>query len=749
MGSQRFRCQSTKELKDASSKLRSAKSEFGTSDCKTELDSLKSQVDLMVRNYDSLQRKYRKQLTLENERNAHTVQRIENEKSSLQAQLRELKATSRQEIQALSERLNTEKSASGRLDEKCASLERQWKCSVDEMNRQRAEFSKLELAYQNRQKELETMLDENNQESEIKAREIERLKLSLENKRSQLRRLSSDAASKESELVSSRDTLRRLEKAVARHLAVFDQDSNNSSPSSASLMQSENVRPAEFDRKLNTLEQKLNRSYQTLTDKIKDISRLESACQTASLTIQRLVRAKTLSIHQANSYEWSLKKAVERIKSIQQNFMEFEHVVLGKLEAVRDRAEKLYMNVSHARNGLTCQPLSVMFSSVSCEANPKEFCLTADGATQTHCANVAENLSLTDLLTHADDYNRTNITCATDVLANIRTFVDRKSAISEEVCHSIELDSELKQVDLKDQTQNVRSTQRRVNPTGREEELAASSETVPSFSHSQTLSRSFLTDSPSLDMSKSHRENINFANKMDNNSSVVADKLTRNGVLQSPSAIVIGAPDVVSYLNTETPNQQDSCLFPHIDKKAGCSNPEYSPSEYGDFVIKNPKDPAVIVPGLASGYNAPSGNKESRDNTSYVSEFVTEQTGEGSPDIRAATKERVLSAARSGSANYLRNSEQQCDNEIEQNGSERLTVVSPEPPSAPQASSTGQKRVSFMPTALYSAEDSVEDTDVYCLAARFLADEQQHSLLLENRIDAHLEALKKQVTICK
>ncbi|CAL8094883.1 unnamed protein product [Calicophoron daubneyi] len=225
----------------------------------------------MVRNYDSLQRKYRKQLTLENERNAHTVQRIENEKSSLQAQLRELKATSRQEIQALSERLNTEKSASGRLDEKCASLERQWKCSVDEMNRQRAEFSKLELAYQNRQKELETMLDENNQESEIKAREIERLKLSLENKRSQLRRLSSDAASKESELVSSRDTLRRLEKAVARHLAVFDQDSNNSSPSSASLMQSENVRPAEFDRKLNTLEQKLNRSYQTLTDKIKDI----------------------------------------------------------------------------------------------------------------------------------------------------------------------------------------------------------------------------------------------------------------------------------------------------------------------------------------------------------------------------------------------------------------------------------------------------------------------------------------------
>ncbi|KAF8563772.1 hypothetical protein P879_11079 [Paragonimus westermani] len=61
----------------------------------------------------------------------------------------------------------------------------------------------------------------------------------------------------------------------------------------------------------------------------------------------------------------------------------------------------------------------------------------------------------------------------------------------------------------------------------------------------------------------------------------------------------------------------------------------------------------------------------------------------------------------------------------------------------PQACSTAHKDTT-QPFRLAS-DDEEEDTNVYCLAAKFLANEQEHSLRLETQIDIHLEELRRQL----
>lgn len=64
---------------------------------------------------------------------------------------------------------------------------------------------------------------------------------------------------------------------------------------------------------------------------------------------------------------------------------------------------------------------------------------------------------------------------------------------------------------------------------------------------------------------------------------------------------------------------------------------------------------------------------------------------------------------------------------------------------APQIHSTALKRSPRIAHPAYDTEEEDEDTSVYCLAAKFLANEQEYSLRLEEQIDSHLAVLENQI----
>ncbi|KAA3682114.1 uncharacterized protein DEA37_0010132 [Paragonimus westermani] len=153
--------------------------------------------------------------------------------------------------------------ANVKLKAQCDDLQAQLQTIANELENQRNKYVELQSTHNSRQWEWDSLLKEVNKSAAAQAKELVRTKQLLINKQAELRRLSSEAFSRQSELMASRDVVQRLEAAVTRHLSILSSERTLDDPASSSgtfscTQPSDNLFSAEFDDKLCKLEQKLS-----------------------------------------------------------------------------------------------------------------------------------------------------------------------------------------------------------------------------------------------------------------------------------------------------------------------------------------------------------------------------------------------------------------------------------------------------------------------------------------------------------
>ncbi|OON22351.1 hypothetical protein X801_01749 [Opisthorchis viverrini] len=372
-----------------------------------------------------------------------------------------------------------------------------------------------------------------------------------------------------------------------------------------------------------------------------------------------------------------------------------------------------------------------------------------------------ENLALTDVLTGAENFNRTRISCASPAITLPQSGCPAYNLPNLKMLPGQQQNSELHSLHSSVQSVTIESPAITELEPNRSFDLPTSpSLPVPSeaqndkFLSSDTAQQSFVQVPLSHDkfspattssLQANSRKHVQPHPKR-STCSLVADELAPHtgdhlGILEAESDI-------------HGPNR---C-------RSRGSSMSISPSEYGDFRLReepHPRRPLrkhEIGPAFESASNDLTSPKKwvsletaslrtakpvppsfhsvsNRISTTHQTDAQKSDIDNRSPSLPLPNKPTtaLTTSIHGGQKDAMR----QTADQIEQH---RFN---------PQAYSTACKKTltSREPHWLHSDQED-EDTSVYCLASKFLASEQQHSMLLETRIDAHIEALKKQIGLC-
>ncbi|KAF6778831.1 hypothetical protein AHF37_01553 [Paragonimus kellicotti] len=550
--------------------------------------------------------------------------------------------------------------------------------------------------------------------------------------------------------MASRDVVQRLEAAVTRHLSILSSERTLDDPTPSSAMPNctqspDNLFGAEFDDKLCKLEQKLNKSHHTVRNKIKEIGQLETACRTASTTIQRLAEAKLHAVNQAAALRSTLRKTLCAVGELDERINKLQGG--GLQQAVGNKRSSGCATSTQVSPVMKCEETQTNFSfltssnvwsSSKVQLIREEWICTVqklqrriDALTeersdlQTRLEHQTsfveklqkENLALTDLLTGAERFNRTRISCATELPTEIRARlpVDMYSSglnipskvVGDQHCLESRLgspQSSARSITIQSPTDCV--PKRGLNFSDLENQAVSKL-----FNSAQLVGISLCTPS-----SESNPLSISPKSICDSTSKPRIDRPLFS--------------DVAVPMTDTKPIAETGDHLPVGHASAECdpgqalhlSGASMSPSEYEDFVMPN-SDRLCASDGFDHCGDCLSVSRPLSDRTpektSLFDSSMNNETRLKQPSLRNSPSSPVMSST-----------------ELVSTWCHNHRVF-------PQACSTAHKDTA--PSFRMASDDEEEDTNVYCLAAKFLANEQQHSLRLETQIDIHLEELRKQL----
>ncbi|CAH8838698.1 unnamed protein product [Trichobilharzia szidati] len=584
----------------------------------------------------------------------------------------------------------------------------------------------------------------------------------------------------------------------------------------------------EINQKVRYLENQLNEANNALIEKMLEISRLENTCQTASATIRRLVESKAYSTGQTKSLEASIHEACERVENFEGQLMIVEKELSSKLsksmseisrlrkivqeiQSFKQHAKNQTVNVGvqttedlipeggrggggeslkaamNKRNGdnestttnnslYSNESLLRQIEALHQERTSLRSCVSQQLSSIRKLQQ--ENLALSDLLTNAEQFNRTHLSCATNLTStpsinylssndgqyeSLHCFkgVNNNNMVADERSNNSEVDETISQI-----------TKSRSNSRGEFRSSNMNSPTAVSSTNDVAPGKNVKSELMTMNeifRRSGQAKSIDSSSKLSEATRKLVPPL-RLSASPSPTALVKVADcnrnssngnemtnshqseNVTSYervLSTKTPPPvtETQNLFNTNKLSAGALQNTYRLNSPEDSNAQSIRIVATTVPHFSV---------TSKHNTSFIDSHIHPQSYQLNNGLNLSQLSNE-----DNSLNHC-----PYNSTILKSLSSSIQSTSPLQPPPPPSLSHGLYSSNFNNSKVNHINlhigrggdddgnhengeeeeydnDGEEDTEVYNLAAKFLADEQKHSALLEEQIDAHLKDLKE------
>ncbi|TPP56776.1 hypothetical protein FGIG_05806 [Fasciola gigantica] len=774
------------ELKEAASRLRLMEHNFPGGSPEEELNAIKSKVDKMRRGYEILQKKYHKQLGTEKEQSSRALCQLEQTNSLLKQELEDLREESQEQVNSWKTLLEEEKSKSEETDKYCQRLQAELKDLNNRIDQERLDNHNLKEIYHSRCQELEAELEQAKRLSQDQVTEMYEAKRKTGEKTKELARLTSELQTAQTDLTLTGNAVHHLEFLVLQHIALVSksvkQGVDIDFPCRNPITRSSTMSRSELETKIKDIERKIQKCDHEVLEKFSEMRRLESACQTASGTIHRLVEARTQSMRQVASLSAVLNKAVHGMHLLVERVDSVKYLLSEKLSVTRNGISRVQhafdkVNVLQSVQSLKKVTRAVLDSGVQTLSSEVEVAVQTapnaqfpsfdlervqnDWSTQTkqlhsvimkltedrsqlqsrlhHQLGLVErlqkeNLALSDLLTNAEQFNRTRITCQNPLLRESRSNRTRNVEV---------------QVDPWPACAPTQS----ISPFGMRRSLPSPNKPCIA-SRARLMESTAFTDSQ---ISPVRFHPLSPASEQTDTIGAVEcgqPKPSPDTNQTLISSVVLDRPSVEFPTQFEIPiNQAPKVLGlnnrPHARGDSMDSiSPINSPSEYEDFALPGFRDPNAIK-------SSPTHSHNGLCTRALDSPVVAQPVGirrSRSVHVRfpvpATTVYKIDGNSNKLSSNIYPKEKPlyQISTESYDAGDE-VALLAPGDPTLPQACSTLRPTPNATkPLCVYTDYENADtnDSSVYDLAAKFLADEKKFSSRLEQKIDAHLEVLKNQ-----
>ncbi|KAK4469147.1 hypothetical protein MN116_006729 [Schistosoma mekongi] len=703
-----------RDLQDALRRLHIIESKNPDTYYDKQIEELSCKVDAMKASYNNLQRKYQKQLVAEKSDFSMHLHNLEKENEALKAEYEKMRQKNEQTISSLKQQLIEQKNGISNFQKQYDDLKSQLKTKLQGEIDHKNNIQEIKEQHKLAIDELSKQLNDHKTTIKLQAEELKIAKLSLTNKNSEIH-LPHEAELKKPVFTNSQKSAKRLEKTVTKHLNLLLHRKHNSTPNIS--VKCETVSPTdsqqpidnqqEIVHKVRYLENQLNEANNALIEKMLEISRLENTCQTASTTIRRLVESKVYSNGGTKSLGTSISKACEKVRNFEKKLSLVEKDLSTKLSrSVSElcRLKKFVNEIESFRSyeanqaAKSCTLEAAVQTSEYLLSTNEE--LTKVTPTVIFDNKTSENITPSDLLTSAEELNETYNNFSTGPSSTQFT-----SHFSNVDIHTVPIDLIDKKIGMKINNSEVQV----------DKGIKCSSNVTTDFHNSISL--------------------LNYSTDIDNDSKNL-EQLTqitpkKPPVNEKQNWVFSECKPVPSVRFTKSsirlPNDNTNLnrsafvdLNKHDETNALQSTISTSTSSASD-VLKF----AEINDNISSQFSDPHYPNYPCDSIKIISTSV--------PHFSACNKDLTFIESETNSHyNELLNSPN-LQSSIRNIGNHHHQH---------------QPYYSTIEPTLYNSQINYynlteEDTTVYNLAAQFLADEQKHSILLEQQIDEHLNCLNE------
>ncbi|RTG83659.1 centrosomal protein CEP63, partial [Schistosoma bovis] len=711
-----------RDLQDAFRRLEMVESKDPRICYGKQIEELSHKVDAMKASYSNLQRKYQKQLVAEKSDFSMHLRNLETENEALKADYERLRQKNEQIISSLKQQLADQKNSTLDIQKRYGELQSQFEIKLQEETNQKNNIKEMKEEHQLAIDKLSKQLNDHKNTIKLQAEELMITKASLTNKISEIHRLPREAEMKKSVINGSQKSVKRQEKTMAKRLNFLLHRKHNSTPNisvkhgqtsptdlSSPLQQLQQALSdqEEITHKVKYLENQLSEANNTLIDKMLEISRLENTCQVASATIRRLVESKAYSNGQTKSLETSIDEARERVGNFERKLSLVEKDLSSKLSKTISEICRLKKYVYQVGFYLF-EYYNVSSFGISSYVYLKilNYCNT--------------NFTSSNSLTNTEELNKIPNNYCADL--NSTLFINQSNSNIHRKTVNAPVDLVNKQIEME-----VNHSQAQINQGNKN---------CPNFKQDFHSNINLLANSTDVcNESKNSEQSI---------------EITPNKIFKNKDEKQIfppGESDVVASCKP-IPSARFKLLSPSVkfldDNNNGIN------SNGNGLIDLDKQDYATVLEPTLLTLNSPVSeiSKFAKINETIIDSFPNSCLDYSTDSIRIVstcvphfsvfTQDSTFVESDTNFHCYqsmnLSNEEQSSSFEKKSNlhlPSYCSTFISP------------SSSISLYHSQINHNSLNEEDTNVYNLAAQFLVDEQKHSMLLEQKIDAHLKCLEE------
>ncbi|CAI2726685.1 unnamed protein product [Schistosoma spindalis] len=682
------------------------------------IEELSHKVDSMKASYSNLQRKYQKQLIAEKSDFSMHLRNLETENEALKADYERFRQKNEQIISSLKQQLADQKSDTLDIQKRYGELQSQFEIKLQEEISQKNNIKEMKEEHQSAVDKLIKQLNDHKNTIKLQAEELLITKASFTSKMSEIHRLPHEAEMRKSVINGSQKTVKRLEKTMAKHLNLLLHRKHNSAPNisvkygptsltelSSPLQQLQQPLDdqEEITHKVKYLESQLSEANNTLIDKMLEISRLENTCQVASATIRRLVESKAYSNGQTKSLETSIDETRER---------------MGNFERKLSLVEKIQASRSYEINQ------APRHCTLDEGVQTSDYLLPSDGPikvipTLTFNDAQSTNLISSNSLRNTEELNKIpNHYCAD---FNSTLFINQSNSSIQRKTVNAPVDLINKQIEM-----GANHSQTQINQGDKN---------CPNFKQDFHSSINLLANS------------TNVCNESKDSEQLI--KTTPNKMFKNKDEKQILSPgesDVIASCKP-IPSARFKLLSPSV-KFLDDNNNGVNSNENGLIDLDKHDNATVLEPTLLT-LNSPAFEVSTfaKINETIVDSFPNSCLNYPTDLIRIISTSVPHFSVFTQHSTFVESDKNfQCYQSMNLSNEEQSSSF--EKKSNLHLPSYCSTLISPSSISLYHSQINhnilnEEDTDVYNLAAQFLVDEQKHSMLLEQQIDAHLKCLEE------
>uniref|UniRef100_A0A3Q0KQJ4 Putative centrosomal protein of 63 kDa (Cep63 protein) n=2 Tax=Schistosoma mansoni TaxID=6183 RepID=A0A3Q0KQJ4_SCHMA len=727
-----------RDLQDAFRRLEMVESKDQRVCYGKQIEELSHKVNAMKASYSNLQRKYQNQLAAEKSDFSMHLRNLETENEALKAEYERLRQKNEQIISSLKQQLADQKSDIIDIQKRYDELQSQFEVKLQEEANQKNNIKEMKEEHQSAIDKLSKQLNDHKNTIKLQAEELVITKASLTNKISEIHRLPHEAEMKKSVINGSQKSVKRLEKTVAKHLNLLSHRKHNSTlnisvkhgPTSFTDLSSplqQQQQPLndqeEITHKVKYLENQLSEANNTLIDKMLEISRLENTCQVASATIRRLVESKACSNGQTKSLETSIDEARERVRNFERRLSLVEEDLSSKLSKTISEIYRLKKYVYQIQ---ASRSYEINRAPRNCTSDKgvqtSDYLLPNDELiklTTTLALNdtQSENPTSSNLLTDKKELDKMPNNCCADL--NSTLFINRSNNSIHRKTLNTPVDLVSKQIEM-----GVNHSQVQINQGNKN---------CSNFKQDFHSNISLLGNSTDICNGSKNSEQL---------VQIIPNKMFKNK--DEIQMLPVSESDVVTSYKP-IPSVRSKLLSPSDDNNDDINSNENELIDLDKNVYDTISEPTL----LTLNSSASEISKFAKINEIIVNSFPNSSLNYPTDSIRiVSTSVPHFSVYTQDSTFVESDTNFQCYKSMnlsneEQSSSFEKKVNHHLPSYCSTLISSPSSSISLYQSQINHNNLNEEDTDVYNLAAQFLVDEQKHSMLLEQQIDAHLKCLQE------